>query len=131
MLLDDFVEVSHTDLSAVNKIVELSHMIDGSGYIHTKADWDFVSILWKFWKAGQRRHYEAFTREMNGYRAGYKDNKYGVAEEKGGASLRHIGNMPDTFMQLLENYFPLQKFNKAFYRELGSKISDFDLRTKS
>lgn len=131
MILDDFVEVSTTDLRAVNRIVELSHQIDGSGHIHTSKDWDFVKVLWNFWKLGQQGHYRAFMREMKGYREGYKDNKYGVAEERGGASLRHIGNIPESFMGLLENYFPLQQFNKKFYQELGSHISDFNMGTKS
>lgn len=131
MILDDFVEVSHMDMRAVNKIVELSHTIDGSGYIHTSRDWDFVEILWKFWKTGQSKHYSAFMREMKGYREGYKDNVFGVAKGKGGAEIRHVGNMPESFMRLLENYFPKQEFNYEFYRKLGSKIGDFNLGAKS
>lgn len=126
----DFAEVTYGELAMINKIVELSHTIDDSGYIHTSRDWDFVKILWKFWKMHQPSHYASFMREMRIYNESYKNNKYGVKEERGGAFVQHLGNIPDTFLRLLENYFPKQNFNKDFYKRLSAEISEFNLGNK-
>lgn len=125
----DFMEVRIGELKTIDKIMELYRQTDRSGYIHTPRDWDFVRILWKYWKTNQVSHYKAFMREMRGYNDGYKTNKYGVKEESGGF-IQHLGNIPDTFLFLLESFFPQQRFNKDFYKRLPNEISEFSLGNK-
>ena len=125
----DFIEVRMGELKTIDKIMELYNLTDRSGYIHTSKDWDFVRILWKYWRTNQSLHYDAFMREMEGYNAGYESNKYGVKEESGGF-IQHLGNIPDTFLMLLESFFPQQRFNKDFYKRLPQEIGDFSLGNK-
>lgn len=122
----NFVEVSLRDLKTIDKIVELSHQNSSSGLVHNNKDWDFVKVLWRFFKASRPGHYRSFIKEQEFYRDQYKNNKYGVKEE-GEGYLQHVSNLPEPFMFLLQKFFPQQRFDTQFYIKLRKEIADFNL----
>jgi hypothetical protein len=121
----EFVEATYTELRAIKDIVELSHTLSSEGKAESKQDWKFIKILYQFWKIHQTSEYRAFMKEQNYFRQAYKENKHGIAEEKGGASLQHLNSMPETFHYLFMRYFPKQKFTRDFFRKLQEEIPDF------
>jgi len=129
-----FVEATQTDLAAIRKIVELSHetSADSTQIVESRKDWEFLKVLWDYWKINQPSHYQSFMDEVRNDRAYYdRENKFAEMKDERGKTgkmeMRHIGTMPDTFLKLIKNYFPKQDINIDFFRKLGDEIPEFRL----
>lgn len=134
--MDDisYVPVKTYEYKAIEQIVEFSrNKVSPSGKVETERDWAVVIALFEFWKSARPDEYKSWQQVVKGYREAYKDNRHGSAEDKGGASVQHLSEIPPTFYKLMhgEAFYPNQDFNRDFIRKLIDYIPDFKMHTSS
>lgn len=127
-----FAEVKVSDYRRVNQLTEfIGKNRSPTKMIETSKDWEVADALIKFWKKEQPEEYAFFKRTVAQYRKAYDHNQHGVKEEKGGASIQHLLEVPERLHKIFMSVYPMQRWDRKFIRQFIDRFPEFRLHRHS
>jgi hypothetical protein len=125
-LPENVVEVAPHIISAIDRIVKKADpkKISPNKRIETDKDWDLVMDIYYYWRTLFPQEYGWFIEGVEDLREQHQFNK-GISDEKDGAKLQHVMEMPQLLWGLIVTAFPEEKMEEGFRDGFIKRLPEF------
>lgn len=116
-------------VEAVDSINEFFR-INGSkqGYVEHNGDWKVIEFCFEVFRVSYPEDLKVFVETQKKIRYNLKHEHGGF--EEGEARMQHMMNIPQKMYQLINKFYPQQRWDKKFATELATKLPVFRVPKK-
>ena len=90
------------------------------GYIERQKDWDVVEHCFELFRLSYPEDFKIFVKTQRDIRGNLKEKHGGITEPD--VNMQHMINIPQKMYQLINVFYPSQKWDKKFCIKLAKKL---------
>lgn len=91
-----------------------------AGHVEGKSDWKVVLFAWELFRISYPEDVKIFVETQRRVKQALK-HEHGIVKEPN-IMQQHVMNMPQKLYQLINTFYPNQKWDRDFVRELAERL---------